>query len=290
MKYFLLLFFIFFIACNTKPKYPDGGFEYPKNVVLNDTNLYYYQLKNIESQKEAFYDIYNYLFYRPFNEPNLSIKPQQKETFRLTYSTAFGSAVIIIFNEDSLTVKKGTPSILYITDTSRLSEVEKFHLRLLQRRFPIDTAGKPYFLKHYLDSLVKLYPELLDPVYYHKLYDETIAYSKEKFSPSVTKIPLTKQQYLSVVEQINSSGFWTMQYRIECEDPPMDGDGFTLEANTKRKYKIVSAIGCPDDTTKFTKACQRIIELAKMDKEINLVWSGKTIAVDSVDLPDIKEK
>jgi hypothetical protein len=91
---------------------------------------------------------------------------------------------------------------------------------------------------------------------------------------------LTKEQYSSLIQQINLSGFWAMPYRVECEDPAMDSDGFTLEANTKKKYKIVSVGGCPGDTTKFTKACQKLIDFAKMDKEMHLIWSGKTDTVE----------
>jgi hypothetical protein len=121
-----------------------------------------------------------------------------------------------------------------------------------------------------------------------KLYEKTIVRSTEKFTYSVTKVSLTKQQYYSLIQQINSSGFWTMPYRIECPDPGMDGYVFTLEANTKEKYKIVSVEGCSDDTTKFTKACQKLIDLAKMDKEIQLTWSYGEPLVDSADLPEIK--
>ena len=200
---------LLFFSCQTQTKYPEGGFDYPKNVSNGDTNFYYYPIKDIEPRKDAFQDAYTYLFYQPFDEPNLSIKPQSKETFRLTYSTAFGKSVIIILTEDQILVKKGSPNILYSEDTSGLTNIEKFHLNLLKRRFPIDTIGKNPFVKHYLDSLTKLYPQLLDPTYYHKLYDKTISRNSQKFTYPVTKINLTKQQYSSLVQQINSSGFCT---------------------------------------------------------------------------------
>ena len=278
-----------FFSCQTQNKYPEGGFDYPKNVSNNDTNFYYYPLKNIEPKRDAFQDTYTYLFYQTFDEPNLSIKPQQKEVFRLTYGGALGESVIITFTEDGIIVKKGSPRNIYSEDTSQLTGIEKFHLNILNRRFPIDTSGKNPFVKHYLDSLTKLYPQLLQPTYYHKLYDKTIVRNGEKFTYPVTKISLTKQQYDSLIQQINSSGFWAMPYRIECRDPAMDGYSFTLEANTKEKYKIVTVGGCSDDTTKFTKACQKLIDLAKMDKEIQLTWSGKIVIWDSIDLPEIEK-
>ena len=80
-----------------------------------------------------------------------------------------------------------------------------------------------------------------------------------------------------------------MPYRIDCKEPPTDGDAFTLEANIKKKYKIVSVGGCPGDTSNFTKACQRLVDLAKLSKEIILVRRDNNVIVDSVSLPDIKE-
>jgi hypothetical protein len=172
MRYLLIILTLLFISCQTQSKYPEGGFDYPSVVSVSDTNFYYYPLKNIESKRDAFQDAYAYLFYQPFDEPNLSIKPLAKETFRLTYSRALGNSVIIVLTEDQIIVKKGSPSNIYYEDTSHLTNIENFHLTLLKRRYPIDTIGKPPFAKHYLDSLIKLYPQLLDPAYYHKLYDK----------------------------------------------------------------------------------------------------------------------
>lgn len=274
-KPYVYIFIALFISScsensSVQNKKPEGGFDYPETIASNDTNFYYYQLKNIESKLDVFRDSYLHLFYKPFNEPNLSIKPQEKETFRLTYSEAGGGSVIISLTEDSIIVKKGDTGGLYQEDTSNLTQVERFHLRFLNFRFPIDTAGKPPRLKKYLDSLTKLYPELLDAAYYHKLYDKALVHSGEKFEYSKTKILITKEQFNSLVEEINSSGYWSFPYQIECDDPPMDGWGFTLEANAKNKYQIVSAIGCPSDTTSFPKICQKIIDLAKMSNEIHL--------------------
>jgi hypothetical protein len=290
MKCILFPFLLIVVSCQTQSKYPEGGFDYPIKVSDSDTNFYYYPLKDIEPKKDAFEDRYAYLFYQPFDEPNLSIKPRSKETFRLSYANAFGQSVIITLLEDMIIVKKGNPSTIYTEDTSRLTEIENFHLLLLKNRYPIDTSGKLPFRKRYLDSLTKLYPQLLDPSYYHTLYEKIIVRKDKKFTYPVTKINLSKQEYKSLIQQINSSGFWTMPYKIECQYQPMDGDGFTLEANTRKRYKIVNVGGCPGDTTKFTKACQKLVEFAKMDKEIQLIWnwSGETISPDSADLPELK--
>jgi hypothetical protein len=122
MKWFSFIVLVVIFSCNAELKFPDGGFEYPKSLSGKDTNFYFYQLKNIEPPKDAFYDTYAHLFYRPFDEPNLSIKPQPNETFRLRYSPALSESIIVILTKNLITIKKGAPGILYDTDdTSRLS-------------------------------------------------------------------------------------------------------------------------------------------------------------------------
>ena len=275
-RYIILLISLFIVSCHEYPKYPNGGYDYPKDFPASDTNLYYHQLQGLIPERESFYNTYAYLFYQSFNEPNLSIRPQRKETFRITYRTAFFDDVIITFNEDSLTVKKRINGISrYKNDTTKLTDIEKVHLKILDRWYPIDTLTYKPWLKRYFDSLVKLYPQLLDPAYYHKLADKTIAFSDEKFSFETIHYPLAKQQYKSLVEGINTSGFWSSPYHINCAASIADGVEFTFEANTKKKYKVVSVFSCPNDTSNFHKACQKIVEVAKMEKDIQLVWWEK---------------
>src|SRR5258705_13232362 len=99
MKFIALIFILSFISCETKIHYPDGGYNYSKNIADKDSNFYTYPLKDSLEKKELFRSYYDYLFYRPFNEENLSLRPLSNETFRLIYSTSFGKAVIITFSE-----------------------------------------------------------------------------------------------------------------------------------------------------------------------------------------------
>ncbi|MBC7904993.1 MAG: hypothetical protein H7Y27_16315 [Gemmatimonadaceae bacterium] len=280
MKYFLFAVITILLGCENHTDFPEGGFPYPENIDKNDTNLYYYQIKNIEPARDAFHNSYAYLMYRPFNEANLSVKPQAKETFRFTYGGAFGDVIIITVTEDLISVKSGSPRILYNEDTSRLSVTENFHLRFLNKNFPVNANRRRSQKRNYLDSMTKLYPKLRDPAYYHYLYGRTINKTGEMFSYKISKQKITREQYISLRRTINSSGFWTLPPKIECDYPPTDGYGFVLEANTKTKYQVVQASACGDDTTAFTKACQRIVDFAKMDKEINLMWSGELETVE----------
>ena len=271
MRYFLISIAVLFVCCKSQTKFPDGGFDYPLDLSSNDTNHYFYQLKDSGYLLDRMRYRSAYQVYVPFDEPNLSIKPQPQETFRLFYSEAFGDCVVLTLTQDLINVKKGDPMEVFLEDTSKLTPIENFHLKF-KTRFPFDTTKlRIPHAKKYFDSLIKLYPQLLDPTYYSKLYDKSIVRSQKKLNYSVAKINLTRQQYNSLIQEINSSGFWSLPYEVKCEATPTDGFGFTLEANTHEKYKVVSIGVCGENNaSKFTKACQKLIQFAKLDKEINL--------------------
>ena len=232
------------------------------------------------SKGDSFRACYDYEFYQLLNEANLSIKSLSHKTYRLTYSTAFGEFVIISLADNFLTVKEGNTGDLYVEDTFQLTSTQNLHLKLLNKRYPIDTSGKNPRQNQYLSSMVKLYPKLLETSYYHYLYQKSHSLSKEIFSFKTKRIALTSEEFKALINEIDSSGFWKLPYKIECNVDIADGDGFGLDANTEKKYQTVSVQGCPDDTTRFTKTCQKIINYARLDKKINLIWNWD-ISIDT---------
>ncbi|MDB5278769.1 MAG: hypothetical protein JWR61_3724 [Ferruginibacter sp.] len=108
MKLLLPLLVILLYSCTGEIKYPDGGCDYPKNVSGSDTNIYHHPLKDSFPRGKKFLVYAESFFFSVFDEPNLSIKPLDKETFRLSWSSVFGHTVIININEDAVTIKKQT--------------------------------------------------------------------------------------------------------------------------------------------------------------------------------------
>lgn len=158
-----------FIGSSSESSIPEGSFGYPKRISNSDTNQYFWPIKDSLNKRDAFHNAYLYLIYRPFGESNLSIAPAVKEIYRLTYFQTFEDIIIISLTEDSVIVKKGDPGVLCSSDTSTLNEVEKQHFNLLTYKYPIDTSVKIPRQKLYVDSLIKLYPQLLNADYYHRL-------------------------------------------------------------------------------------------------------------------------
>jgi len=108
----LLISVLFLISCKQPPIFPGGGYEFPSGYTNADTNYYRFPIKDIVSKKDSFRISEYHLFYRPFNEPNISIKPLKSPVFRLVYSPALKKPIIIVISERQITVKEGDPTIM----------------------------------------------------------------------------------------------------------------------------------------------------------------------------------
>jgi hypothetical protein len=241
-------------------------------------------LKDSLSTKDSF----NAAFFgkhvlKSFGEPNLSIKPAEKITFRFIYESWYKQTIISI-TEDKIQVKEGTKGVPYSIshDTSKLNDLETFHLHILTRRFPFsETRLESAALRHVLDSIALVYPELNQPGYYRHLLDKSAEISEEKFEFSVKSIPITYKTFAHIADLINSSGFWSLPFKLRCKNILTDAGGFILEANTPQKYKVIMSGDCPDNRTKLNIACQELIKYAGMEKKIQLMWDGSVVS-DSV--------
>ncbi|HMK17659.1 MAG TPA: hypothetical protein VK492_05670 [Chitinophagaceae bacterium] len=288
--HYLLLFIPLFVVISCKDDeilYPDGGYDYPKHVEDKDTTFYFYPLKDNISTEDSFKTANTYSFLNGFDEYNLSLRPNDKPTFRFTY---FGSptAVVTLF-QDQIIVKELIKGFWFdVPDTTKLSSKEKIHFDILERFFPLNDTSYKKWKKIYLDSFAAADPELLDPNYYKYLLDKTGAIGINKFEYSLKKVPITKKTFVYLLNQINRSGYWQLPFENWCDNIPTDVNGFMLEANTPKKYNAVNSLSCPDDSTKYTRACQELIKYAQMDSIIKLIWDGR-VTTDTPDPIKVRE-
>ena len=273
MKLLSFIFIITLSSCinNDSYKFPDGGYEIPKHVDDKDINFPCYPIKNLldprDSMDRAFF---GYRILTAFNEPNISITPSEKPIFRFIYNDYKG-CFIITLNPGNIIVKNGNLGNYMKYDDSILTELENLHYGILLYDFPITKANmenKSKAKQHRLDSLIKIYPQLLDPKYYRYLLDKYYVLNKVPFIFIENKISISTFQYRKLIKLINESGYWKMPIRNHCSNPPSDGFEFILEANTGLKYNFVQSGMCLDNSTNFTKACQELIKYAKVDKKI----------------------
>jgi len=204
-----------------------------------------------------------------------------------------------------MVIKRGTNGgegyVSYPHD-SNLTEIEKLQFHILSRRFPLEQQkyGNP-ILKNYYDSIVKIYPQMLDVKYYKYLLDKASGFNKKPYKYTTTKVHLTYGEYKHLVSKINESGYWRLPYEIMCEDDFFDGYGYSLEANTKNKYNFVQAYICNADKNRFAAICQEIVNCAGLEKQIDLLWFTRPkkpeaskhvhpqVFIQDVTLADVKE-
>lgn len=245
--------------------YPDGGYEYPKILKDIDTNNYLYPVRDLISTKDSLIStMYSRYWAQAFDEPNLSIKPQVNEIFRLTYQSFKDGEYVITLTRSEIIVKQSQEHVPYPEyDSTKLSPLERSHYEILSAFFPIQNKQYSIPLRKRLDSLAKRYPKLLDFNYYRILREKSDTFSRKAFKYVTRRVEISAKSYFEIVDRINKSGFWESPYKIECPEDYADGYSFTIEANTHRKYNIVARSTCASDTSSIRKACQELINASK---------------------------
>lgn len=293
--HYLLVFIPLFviISCNDDQiVYPEGGYSYLKNISSDDTNFYFLPIRKTISKRDSIYFLDFKYQYHGFNEPNLSTTPPKEDVVRFLYDGPDISAIITL-TKNKITIKRNKSGYFHpAPDESHLDSIEKLHYDLLIDHYPLTEAKFSVWRKKYVDSLIKIYPELLFGAYYQKLIDKVFSIDQGPFEYSVEEIKISTAKFKYFANLINESGYWQLPYLRECNGIMGNPGSFILETITKSKYKMIYSISCPGDTSKFTKACQELVKYAKMDKEINLVWnwkkSSEKVQIRELQLMDLK--
>lgn len=282
MKRWVIIASIIFFSCKASIHFPEGGYNYPEKINNRDTGFLCYPLIDSLSRKDSFETaFYGKYVLTAFNEPNLSLRPLEEPIFRLIYDSWYEQTIITL-TQNKIIIKEGKSGLAYPIDedTSKLSSLENYHYRILRWNFPLEATSKSRF-PSFFDSITQRYPELLNPDYFKYLTEKVKVPGKESFKYSSKVIHVSNHTFAYLVNLINSSGFWTMPHHVRCEYIDTDAAGFSLEANTSKKYKIVFAVDCFDDHSKFKIACQELVKNAKLDQKIHLVWDSTSETTDS---------
>ena len=267
---------ILFFSCHYVPTYPPGGYDYPKHPPAADSGFYFLQLREKITKRDALNTWWYYRFYSVIGEPNLSIAPQPDPVYRLTWQPSFHSPITISLTQKKIIVKitNATDEYFYTPDTNRLTRLESRHLAILIRHYPLDDAIRkwPQRKKYYLDSMIRLYPQLLREDYYQSLLAKGFARSTPLLSYTQKVISLSQNTFDSLTTQVNTSGFWSLVYPQNCDYMNTDGDGCILEINTPGKYQVLNFSDCSADSTlPARRAWQALIDRAGMGDRIHLI-------------------
>ena len=268
----LIIVMALLVSCQTADT-PTEGYRYVPIVTGYDTNFYALPIKDHLNARDSFYVAMAVSQFKAFDEPNLSLRPQTEPVFRFYYEGFAQKPVFITLLADRIVIKEGSQSIVEEEDQGlpQMSDEERQHYYLLGRRFPVtDTTHSPQTRK-YLDSMIRLYPQLRDPKYYAGLLRKSTTPTDPPFFYTIKTINITGAKYKELIDGFDRAGYWTMPPKSSCESATTDGYGFILEANMPAKYNWVNVYGCPGDTSAFTIACQQLINSAGMGAQLNLI-------------------
>jgi hypothetical protein len=288
---FILSFY--FTACksdeNLNIVYPEGGYPYLNDVKPVDSNFYFLPVRHTISRSDSIFVLNYKKIFKSFNEPNLSLGPPAEDIFRFTYECPFlGEWAIITLTKDKIIIKENKSGSPYKAPNEEvLDSIEKLHYYLLESYYPLTEAKFPVWRKKHIDSLLKVYPQLLEPGYYMKLQEKVFSVNQKPLEYSLKSIKIPRSKYLYIIQLINESGYWNMQYDVEnCSI--MDGSGFSLEAITKNKYKCTVFTLCPDDTSSLKEAYNEVLKYAGVDYgKLGREDTTKLIEHDKIEVREI---
>jgi len=269
--HYLLLFIPLFaiISCKLDEEvniiYPDGGYPYLLNVTPKDSNFYFLPIRHLFSTPDSFLVLNEKFCFDAFNEPNLSVSTPKEDIFRFCYGCGLcGKYAIVILTKDRITLKanRGLGDPYPHDSTNLLSPTEKeyYHLMDIYINFKYRYSELSSSNRHYLDSMIKLNPQLTDPNYYLQVKKKASVFYSDPFTYTTRKVNISKEKFKYFVNLINESGFWQRKFKEECFENPTDGDGFYLEAITKKKYHLVISNYCLDGPSKFKKTGEEIMK------------------------------
>jgi hypothetical protein len=278
MKTTIIIISVLLLSCNTqhsnsKINFPAGGYTFAKEINIKDSSFPFYPVRSLETIMDSTFDaFYTKKLFEVFDEPNISLKPEKKPLFRILFREFKSPSYFIRITEEQIVIKKGLRVDYLHKDKTKLTELESEHLDILERGVPLSrrlTVSRPS-VKRYLDSLIKVYPDLLKEEYYNYLMQKAFTPLDNPFTYSTKTISLGPSKFSDIVKKFETSAYWTLPVNLDCYDIPMDGYQFILEFNGGMKYNIVKFGSCGDQPTAFRIVCRELIELAGLSKDIQL--------------------
>jgi hypothetical protein len=265
---FLILIIISYAiaGCEHPVTFTDEGYNYPAEIKPADSNFFWLPIRDSLSSLDSLHYTMNYVhYYKSWHEPNLSLRPMPEPVFRLSYDVMGATLYMIILMPEKLIVKEWKSGHSFPgKKTEILTQEERQHLHYFQRYYPWfkpepnTTPSKNGYDKF----LLSRYPQLNDVNYYIQLLKKSEDLGKENFVFTTRVTRISHETYSRLVNGINKSGFWTLPWKNFCEPMPMDGDGYMLEANTPKHFKVVVSSNC-DSSSHIGKFLRTINDLKK---------------------------
>lgn len=272
MKTIFAIFSFLVLSCNIQNKQiklPDVGYLFPEQINPKDSSFPFYPIRSLEPVLDSTFDaFYMKKLLEAFNEENISLRPQKKPLFRIIIFKSTQPTYFIRISEYEIQIKEGLRVDYLHEKTDNLSTIEQDHFGLLNAGVPLSKRIKESSptMKRKLDSLIRLYPELLKDEYYQYLMSKAFVPLDKPFTYSTKTLRFNNTNFMDIVNSLYAAGYWHLPMNLNCNNAPTDGNQFILECNSGTKYNVVKFWSCGDDPTAFEKTFDKIIRYAQLPK------------------------
>lgn len=278
MKYAFCIVIIILFSCKDSPIiYPDGGYAFINTDTIKDKSFPYFPVRDSINIYDSIYAVlYDANFMKLFDEPNISLKPSEKEIFRFLISGMGIPNYFITITKGKIIIKRGSSNLMFDEVALNESEQNLYHhlyWQILINDRDQENRKKPNYStieKRQLDSCKKIGIARC----YKYLFEKSTFPLTKTFKYETRIITLPWHTYKELINNINNSGYWKMPLKPDCPNASSDGNSYILEANNSVKYNYVRFVNCPDTSNKFTKACQEIINYAHYENEITIDYAA----------------
>lgn len=177
----------------------------------------------------------------------------ENDVLRLTYRRAFHEPVMIRITKDSLIIKYDVEAIVdqSVYNMTKLSEDE---CEIWEAFDEYDSYIR-FDQTENADSILKLYPKILDSSYIKNLENKMYEPEFVKHHLRTQKVKITKREYRILLDSIDMSTFW-MKDNFNHVFAGMDGSDYLLEVSTKDHYHFVYDWQPNED---FKKVCKLLL-------------------------------
>lgn len=275
MKLAYLCIFILLLSCKSDLplKFPNRGYNFAEKINSIDSTFPFYPIRNLETIYDSSYDaLFTNKLFEVFKEKNISLRPERIPLLRIIFKEFTSPIYFITIDENKIIIKHGLRVDYLQSLQENLSEIENLHLSIFEMGVPLTKRIKNArpSEKSFLDSITKIYPELLTEKYYRNLMEKVFKPLDKPFEFSTKTIQFKKSRFQKILRKLEQSNFWNLPITLECKNRPSDGYSFTMEFNGGKNYMITNFGSCMDIETEFKAVCKEIIKIAELNNEIRL--------------------